>query len=159
VLFESPYPNGADGCLSNCSREKRHGHESRNCKPIHDRYDACLENFPPLNHIRYVWTEIQNEARHQKRTVFEISSLMAMSAMADVHHKARWLSASARLAAGKTGSVVADVLLDHYRGTLKQMHDVGYARYAVRQFRPYLYAAASQFSPSRRSLTERMLKK
>ena len=117
------------------------------------------KNFPPLDHIRDVWTEIQNEARHQNRTVFEVSSLMAMSAMADVHHKARWLSASARLAAGKTGSVVAAVLLDHYRGTLKQMHEVGYARYAVRQFRPYLYAAASQFSPSRRSLTERMLRK
>jgi hypothetical protein len=115
------------------------------------------KSFPPLDHIREVWTEMKKEAMHQKRTVFEISSVMAMSAIADVPQKARWLSASAKTAVGKTGSVVAGVLLDHYRVTLKQLHETGYVRYAVRQFRPYLFAAVSQFSPSRRSLTERIL--
>jgi len=117
------------------------------------------KSFPPLDHIREVWTEMKAEALHQKRTVFQISSVMAMSAIADVPQKARWISASARLAMGKTGSVVSGVLLDHYRVTLKEIHEVGYVRYAVRQFRPYLYAAASQFSPARRSLTERLLKR
>jgi len=115
------------------------------------------KSFPPLDHIREVWTEMQKEAQHQQRTVFEISSVMAMSAIANVPQKARWLSASARTAVGKTGSVVAGVLLDHYRVTLKQLHETGYVQYAVRQFRPYLFAAVSQFSPSRRSLTERIL--
>jgi hypothetical protein len=115
------------------------------------------KSFPPLDHIREVWAEMQKEAQHQKRTVFEISSVMAMSAIANVPQKARWLSASARTAVGKTGSVVAGVLLDDYRVTLKQLHETGYVRYVVRQFRPYLFAAVSQFSPSRRSLTERIL--
>ena len=84
---------------------------------------------------------------------------MAMAAMADLPRGARWLSASARLAAGKTGSVVAGVLIDHYRTTLQQIRDVGYGRYAVRQFRPYLFAAVSQFSPKRRTLTERVIGK
>ena len=82
---------------------------------------------------------------------------MAMSAVAGVPQKARWLSASARLAVRKTGSVVAGVLLDHYRTTLQQIRETGYVRYAVEQFRPYLLAAASQFSRRRQSLTERLL--
>ncbi len=79
--------------------------------------------------------------------------------MAEIPQKARWLSASARLAAGKTGSVVAGVLLDHYRTTLNHIRETGYVRFAVRQFRPYLYGAVLQFSPSRRTLTERLLRK
>jgi len=115
--------------------------------------------FPPLDHIREVWTQMKAEALHQKRTVLQISSVMAMSAIANVPQTAQWFSASARLAMGKTGSVVAGVLLDHFRATLKEIHEVGYVRYAVRQFRPYLYAAASQFSPARPSVTERLLKR
>ena len=93
------------------------------------------------------------------RTPFQVSSLMAMSAMTDLPQTARWLSASTRLAAGKTGSIMCGVLIDHYRTTLEQIREVGYARYAVRQFRPYLHAAVSQFSARRVSLTERVLEK
>jgi hypothetical protein len=116
-------------------------------------------NLPPLDSLRKVWTVMKQEAVTQNRTVFEVSSLMAMAAIADLPQKARWLSASARLAVGKTGSVMAGILLDHYRTTLKQIHETGYVAYAIRQFRPYLYAAVSQFSPQRRSLTERLLLK
>jgi len=49
------------------------------------------------------------------------------------------------------------VILDHYRTTLKEIRQTGYLRFAVRQFRPYLYGAVSQFSPKRRTLTERLL--
>ena len=107
--------------------------------------------------LRDVWTGMKQTARTQHRTLFEVSSVMALSAMTDLPQKARWLSASARLTAGKTGSVVASVLLDHYRTTLKRIHATGYVRYAMRQFRPYLYGAVSQFSPQRQSLTEQLL--
>jgi hypothetical protein len=117
------------------------------------------KNLPPVETLREVWSGIKREAQEQNRTLFEVSSVMAMSAIADLPQKARWLSASTRLAAGKTGSMVAQVLLDHYRMTLKQIHETGYVRYTVRQFRPYLYAAVSQFSPRRDSLTERYLAK
>ena len=116
-------------------------------------------NIPGLDSLRNVWTSMVREAQEQNRTVFEVSSLMAMSAITTLPQKARWLSASTRLAASKTGSVMAGVLLDHYRTTLRQIHERGYIRYAVQQFRPYLYAAVSQFSPQRRSLTERLLLK
>ena len=117
------------------------------------------KNLPSFDTLRDLWTEIGNEARLQNRTVFEMSSVMALSAVAVIPRKARWLSASARLAVGKTGSLVAGVLLDHYRSTLKQIRETGYVRYAVQQFRPYLYGAAMQFSPKRRTLTEQLLEK
>ncbi len=117
------------------------------------------KELPSIDALRDIWTDIKQEARKQDRTIFEISSVMAMAAVAGVPQKARWLSASARLAVRKTGSVVAGVLLDHYRMTLQQIRETGYVHYAVRQFRPYLFAAVSQFSPRRRSLTERLFAK
>jgi hypothetical protein len=116
-------------------------------------------NMPSVDSLRKLWTDLRDEARTQNRTVFEMSSLMAMSAVNDLPQKARWLSASTRLAVGKTGSVVASALLDHYRVTLGQIRERGYIRYAVQQYRPYLYGAISQFSPKRPSLTERILKR
>jgi len=115
------------------------------------------KDLPAVSTLRDVWTGIKKEARAQNRSLFEMSSVMALSAIADLPQKARWLSASTRLAVGKTGSVVAGVLLEHYETTLKQIHETGYVRYTVRQFRPYLYGAASQFSPRRRTITERLL--
>lgn len=118
-----------------------------------------LKNLPSLESLRHIWSGMTEQARQQHRTVFEMSSLMAMSALADLPDKARWMSGAARVAATKTGSMVAGVLLDHYQTTLDRIRETGFLGYAVRQFRPYLYAAASQFSPRRQSLTERLLVK
>jgi hypothetical protein len=116
-------------------------------------------NLPSLASLRNVWQEIEQEALDQKQTVFQVSSVMAMAAIADLPRKARWLSASARLAVGKTGSLMSETLLEHYRTTLQHIHRDGYLPYATRQFRPYLHAAASQFSPEHGSLTERLYKR
>jgi hypothetical protein len=104
-----------------------------------------------------LWSEIQQEAARQNRTVFQVSSLMAISAMKSVPEKARWLSASARSAARKTGTAVAAILLEDYRTSLQQIRQTGYVHYAVDHFRPYFFAAASQFSSRRHSLTERLI--
>jgi hypothetical protein len=113
-----------------------------------------LPSMPALSHL---WQGIKEEAQKQNRTVFQVSSLMAMSAITNVPQKARWLSASARSAARKAGASVAAILLEDYRATLKKIRKTGYVRYAARQFRPYLFAAVSQFSPRHRSLTEKLL--
>ena len=125
----------------------------------HDLSRIPPKDLPPLDTLRELWTEMKNEARLQNRTVFEVSAVMALSAITAIPEKTRWLSASARLAVGKTGSVIAGVLLDHYQKTLGEIRQTGYMRYAVRQFRPYLYGAASQFSPKRSTLTERLFEK
>jgi hypothetical protein len=116
-------------------------------------------NLPSLNSLRKVWQDIEQEAAEQKRTVFQVSSVMAIAAISDLPRKARWLSASARLAVGKTGSLMSETLLEHYRTTLQHIRRDGYLPYAARQFRPYLHAAASQFSPEHGSLTERLYKR
>src|SRR5262245_36596973 len=115
--------------------------------------------LPGAQAIRDLWSEIEQEAERQKRTVFEVSSLMAISAMKSVPQKARWLSASAQLAARKTGTIVAGALLEDYRTSLRKIHQTGYVHYAMEQFRPYLAAAVSQLSPEHQSLTERFLSK
>jgi hypothetical protein len=112
-----------------------------------------------MDSLRELWAEIQQESRKQQRSVFQVSSLMAMSAVTHVPQKARWLSTSAQLAVRKTGVAVGGLLLDDYRDTLNQIRKTGYVRYAARQFRPYLFAAISQFSPRRKSLTEKLLGK
>jgi hypothetical protein len=135
-------------------------------KSLRQEWDALrvdLARIPPrqmpgAQALRDLWQEIQHEAGRQNRTVFQVSSLMAISAMKSVPEKARWLSASARSAALKTGTAVGGILLDDYRTSLKQIRQSGYVRYAVDQFRPYWSAAVSQFSPRRQSLTERLIK-
>ncbi len=106
-----------------------------------------------------LWKEMQQEAARQNRSVFQVFSLMAISAIKSVPEKARWLSASARSAALKTGTAVGGILLQDYRTSLKQIRETGYIRYAVDQLRPYLVAAMSQFSPRRQSLTEQLISK
>jgi hypothetical protein len=115
------------------------------------------KQLPTVQALRDVWSEIKQEARTQDRTVFEVSSLLAMSAVANVPQRARWLSASARTAVRKAGVSVAAPLLEDYRSTLCQIRETGYVRYAARQFRPYVSAAFAQFSPRRTTLTERLL--
>jgi hypothetical protein len=115
------------------------------------------KQLPRMDSLRELWSDMKQEARKQRRSVFQVSSLMAMSAITNVPQKARWLSASASLAARKTSVAVAGILLEDYRATLGKIRKTGYVRYAIRQFRPYLFAAVSQFSPRRRSLTEKLL--
>jgi hypothetical protein len=117
---------------------------------------ACL---PSRETITNLWAQLKAESTRQNRSVFETSSVMAVSAARALPGGVRWLSASARVGATRTGQIVAAALLDHYRQTLSEIRQVGYLAYASRQFRPYLRAAADQFSPQRHTLTQRLLEK
>ena len=113
-------------------------------------------SLPSTETVRDLWTQLAAEAARQDRSVFETSSMLAVSAVRGVPEGARWLSASVRVSATRTGQVVATALLDHYRRTLDDIRQVGYATYATRQLRPYVSAAVAQFSPARRTLTDRL---
>jgi hypothetical protein len=104
-----------------------------------------------------LWDRLHSEAAAQNRSVFETSSAMALSAIRSVPDGVRWLSASTAVTAGHTGRVVGEALLEHYRQTLDEVRQVGYAEYASRQLGPYVRAAVTQFSPQQRTLTERLL--
>jgi hypothetical protein len=114
-------------------------------------------SLPRRETVTSLWTQLRDEATRQNRSVFETSSMMAVSAVKALPESARWLSASALVGASRTGQIVATALLDHYRATLDDIRQVGYATYAARQLGPYVRAAVNQFSPERVTLTERFL--
>jgi hypothetical protein len=116
-------------------------------------------NLPSRETIGDLWKQLEQEAAQQGRSVFETSSMMAVSAVRGLPDGVRWLSASTKVGASRTGQVLAAALLDHYRQTLGEIREVGFASYAARQFRPYVRAAVQQFSPSRQTLTERLIDK
>jgi hypothetical protein len=110
--------------------------------------------LPTRDSIGALWTELRSEAASQNKSIYELSSTMALSAATAVPEKLRWLGAAAKPAAQRTGQVFASAMLDSYRQTLHDIREVGYATYAGRQLRPYLRAALVQFSPKKRTLTE-----
>ena len=113
-------------------------------------------SLPSWETISRLWRQVQTESARQQRSVFETSSMLAVSATQALPARLRWLSASARAGATRTGHVFAAALLDHYRQTLGEIQQMGYFTYASRQLRPYLRAAIGHFSPTRRTLTERV---
>ncbi len=86
------------------------------------------------------WKDLRQEAAAQSRSVFELSSLMALSAMR------------------RTGKIFTAATLDYYGATLVEIRNTGFLNFWAREFHPYLKAAARQFSPRHRSLTQKLLK-
>jgi hypothetical protein len=116
-------------------------------------------SLPSADMVMAAWRQVIETARGQERTIFETSSMMALSAVRAIPETARWLSSSARVSATRTGQIVASALLEDYRRTLGEIQRIGYAAYAVGHLRPYVTAAIAQFSPERRTLTERLLER
>ncbi len=113
--------------------------------------------LPSADVVTGTWRSIKQEARAQGRSTFEMSSVMALSAVGTLPETVYRLSRSALVAGETTGQMFAGPLLEHYRQTLVDIREVGFFKYWTRQFRPYLHTAAAQFSPDRGSLTERVL--
>jgi hypothetical protein len=120
--------------------------------------DIPPKRIPALAAIESMWDRLQESARKQERTVFAVSSLMAISTVAHLPANVVWLSRAARSAARRTGRVLGEAVLDHYAEALNEMSRTGFAAYWKTEFRPYLRAAAEQFVPGHGSLTERFLK-
>jgi hypothetical protein len=114
-------------------------------------------SLPSPAAIGAVWGQLRAEADRQQRSVFETSSMMAVSAIKAAPDGARWLSASAAVGAARTGKLFGAALLDHYRSTLDEIREAGYATFAARQLAPYVRAAVGHFSSERITLTERLL--
>jgi hypothetical protein len=117
------------------------------------------QSLPSKDTVSQLWRQLKTEAARHDASVFETSSVMAVSAARALPDGIRWLSASARAGAARTGQILTAALLDHYRQTLEELREVGYLAYVNRQFRPYLRAAVGQFSPKRRTVTERIIGK
>lgn len=113
--------------------------------------------LPSPNAIGDQWEALKQESARQGRSVFETSSVMAVSAVRTLPGRARWLSASAKVGAAHTSKLVTAAVLEHYTQTLGELREVGYLTYAKRQLSPYLSACVELFSPDRQMLTHRLL--
>jgi hypothetical protein len=116
-------------------------------------------NLPSVGFLGAHWEELKAEAAAQNRPVFELSSIMAASAIARVPVTLLKLARAANRAAWRSGQTLGSSVLTHYSQVLADIHERGYAAYWAQEFQPYLRAAADQFSPRHRSLTARWLKK
>jgi hypothetical protein len=114
-------------------------------------------NLPSPDLVRRYWDELKTEAAAQHRSVFALSSLLALAAISRTPDNLLRLTRAANRAAWRTGQLFAGGLLEHYSQTLRDIRERGYAQYWADEFRPYLRAAAEQFSPAHRSLTEKIL--
>jgi len=116
-------------------------------------------SLPSRESIGQLWTQLKSESARQNRSIFEMSSMLAVSAAGKFPDGVRWLSASAMSAASRTGQVFGVALLEYYSQTLGEIRAIGFVRYAGRQLRPYVRAAVVQFSPKRPSLTQRLIER
>ncbi len=114
-------------------------------------------NLPSPDVLNQIWKRLVDDAALQDRSVFALCSLMAISTLAHIPANIFWLSRAARSGAKRTGAVLGDALLGHYVRSLDEIKATGFVEYWRREFRPYLRAAALQFAPSSRTLTERFL--
>jgi hypothetical protein len=115
------------------------------------------DRLPSGESLTSLWTQLKTESKRQQKSIFETSSMLALSAVRSAPQGARWLGASAMVGATRTGQVLAASLIEQYRTTLHEIQEVGYADYAARQLRPYVRAAAAQFAPGKSTLTDRLL--
>ncbi|HEY7671407.1 MAG TPA: hypothetical protein VIC71_04250 [Gammaproteobacteria bacterium] len=114
--------------------------------------------LPTRADITGVWAELRAAAAEQNRSVFEVSSLLAISAVGQLPRRARLLSRSATLAARKSGGAMSEALLEHYRATLARIREAGFLAYGTRQLSPYVRAALKGFSPKQPTHTERLVR-
>ena len=116
-------------------------------------------NLPRAEAVGELWGDLAREAEAQHRSVFAMSSMMALSAVRRLPSRLVWLSRATGLAGRRTGQVFAGALLDHYRETLREIREEGFAEHWRKEFRPYLAAAASQFSPDHVSFTQKLFRR
>jgi hypothetical protein len=115
--------------------------------------------LPAASEVTRVWQDLRATAEREQRSVFAVSSLLAVAAVGELPERARVLSKAAAIVLRHGGAAVSNALLDHYRQSLLEMRNAGYLRYGVRQLTPYTHAAIGAFAPARSTLTERLLDK
>ena len=113
--------------------------------------------LPSASTVTRLWQDLRATAEREQRSVFEVSSLLALAAVGELPERVRVLSKSAAIVLRHGGAAVSNALLEHYRQSLLELREVGYLRYGVRQLTPYTHAAIGAFAPERETLTGKLL--
>jgi hypothetical protein len=106
--------------------------------------------------ITALWRDLRVTAEQEKRSVFAVSSLLAVSAVSELPERVRVLSKSAAVVLRHGGAAFAGALLEHYRQSLSEVRTAGFLRYGARQLAPYTQAALAAFAADRETLTGRL---
>jgi hypothetical protein len=107
--------------------------------------------------ITGLWRDLRVAADRERRSVFAVSSLLAVSAVSELPERTRVLSRSAAIVLRHGGAAFATALLGHYRQSLREVRTVGFVRYGARQLAPYTHAAFAAFAADRKTATARLL--
>jgi hypothetical protein len=114
------------------------------------------QNLPSIDRLERQWRDLNETAAGSGRSAWEVSALLTLSAIRELPAGVVWLTRCAGHAVQTTGEVLAGTLLDHYSDSIAAIRREGFLAYWLREFRPYLRAAARHFSPGKQSLTERL---
>ncbi|HEX3744895.1 MAG TPA: hypothetical protein VHW09_13225 [Bryobacteraceae bacterium] len=172
LLEPGPHFDTMEQMLDGLEKTSSHLAQTLNVPPVDiaglrrewDNFRKEVHAIPPKRvpapeRLESIWEEMQRTAKEQKRSVFTVSSLMAVSALGHVPGNVLWLSRAAHSAARRTGKVLGEAILDHYAQSLAEISRTGFGAYFTQEFRPYLRAAALQFAPRHQTLTEKLLHK
>ncbi|MBI5085905.1 MAG: hypothetical protein HZB13_15065 [Acidobacteria bacterium] len=121
--------------------------------------DIAPARLPAIETLEQNWRSLRDAASAERRTPFELSALLALEALTRLPRGFSWLGKSSLVAARTAGDLFADNILQHYSDTLEAIRTMGLPHWWMLQFRPYLAAAARQFSPAKRSWTQGFLER
>ena len=113
--------------------------------------------LPAPASVTGLWKDLRSTADNEGRSVFEVSSLLAVSTVSRLPERARVLSRAAGIALKHGGVALSEALLDHYRQALRELRAAGFVRFGMRQLAPYTRAALAAFDRDRETLTGRLL--
>jgi hypothetical protein len=99
-----------------------------------------VPQLPRADAVLQLWRDLRAAADTEQRTVFEMSSLLALAAVSELPERARVLSKTAAIALRHGGTALSTALLEHYRQSLRELNEVGFLRYGARQLTPYTRA-------------------
>ena len=95
------------------------------------------------------WDKLQDEADLQGKPILALAGAMALANL-------KWIGSVSTLGVYKTSEILAGAVFNHYFDLLREIREEGFVAWWSREFRPYLRAAAAQFSKeeaSEKSLT------
>jgi hypothetical protein len=113
--------------------------------------------LPSASIVTRLWQDLRATAEREQRSVFEVSSLLAVAAVSELPERARVLSKSVGIVLRHGGAAVSNALLEHYRQSLLELRELGFVRYGVQQLTPYTHAAIGAFHPARDTATGKLL--
>ena len=112
---------------------------------------------PGIETLERQWRDLRAAALAEQRSIFELSSMLALSTVTRLPGQFLWLGRSTRAAARRASQLLSVNILDHYTCTLEEIRTQGLLPWWTREFRPYLAGAARAFHPEKHTLTDRLL--